>query len=99
MLALVLVAAVVVIASFTVRPTRARAFSLFYGSTFLNDERGPVSVDLTNAAPTVRLLDADAQVGASSPADLDVVPLTGATAAARPDPPAHSTWSTRPASW
>ena len=79
LIGLLLVAGVVTVASFTVRPSKARAFSLFYGSVFLNDERGPVSVDLAHATPTVRLLDANSQVGASNAADLAVVPLTDST--------------------
>ena len=47
---LLLVAGVVTVASFAVHPSKARAFSLFYGSVFLNDERGPVSVDLAQPA-------------------------------------------------
>jgi hypothetical protein len=58
---LVLVAGTVAIASFAVKPNKARAFDLFYGSVFLSDERAPVAVDLTNAKPTVRLVDANTQ--------------------------------------
>jgi Fibronectin type III domain len=76
---LVLVAGTVAVASFAVKPNKARAFDLFYGSVFLNDERAPVAVDLTNAKPTVRLLDATSQVSAKDPTDLGVVPLTNAT--------------------
>jgi hypothetical protein len=76
---LVLVAGTVAVASFAVKPNKARAFDLFYGSVFLNDERAPVAVDLTNAKPTVRLLDATTQVSAKDPTDLGVIPLTNAT--------------------
>jgi len=76
---LVLVAGTVAVASFAVKPNKAQAFDLFYGSLFLNDERAPVAVDLTNGKPTVRLLDANTQVSAKKASDLDVVPLTNAT--------------------
>lgn len=76
---LVLVAAGVATASYLVRPDRARSFDLFYGSLFLDDERAPVAVDLTNGRPTVRLVDAAKQVSAADPRDLTVVPLSGGT--------------------
>jgi len=76
---LVLVAGTVAVASYAVKPNKARAFDLFYGSVFLNDERAPVAVDLTNAKPTVRLIDANTQVSAKSPTELGVVPLTNGT--------------------
>ncbi|MDT4906937.1 MAG: hypothetical protein QOI69_178 [Pseudonocardiales bacterium] len=76
---LVLVAGTVAVASFAVKPNKARAFDLFYGSVFLNDERAPVAVDLTNAKPTVRLLDANSQVSAKDPTNLGVVPLINST--------------------
>ncbi len=76
---LVLVAGTVAIASFAVKPNKARAFDLFYGSVFLSDERAPVAVDLTNAKPTVRLVDANTQVSAKDPTDLGVVPLANGT--------------------
>ena len=52
---LVLVAGTVAIASFTVKPSKARAFDLFYGSVFINDERAPVAVDLTNALSLIHI--------------------------------------------
>jgi len=76
---LLLVAGAVTVASFAVKPNKARAFDLFYGSVFLNDERAPVAVDLTNGRPTVRLVDANTQVSAAKPSDLDVVALSNAT--------------------
>lgn len=79
LLGLVLVASTIAVVSYLVKPNRARTFSLFYGSIFLNDERAPVAVDLTDAKPTVRLVDANSQVHASSPANLAVVPLSGGT--------------------
>jgi hypothetical protein len=75
----VLVASGVALASYLVRPSKARAFELFYGSVLLNDERAPVAVDLTNGRPTVRLVDANTQVNAKNPNDLIVTPLTGGT--------------------
>lgn len=76
---LALVAGTIAIASFAVKPNKAQAFTLFYGSVFLNDERAPVAVDLTNGKATVRLVDANTQVSAKKPSDLDVIPLTNAT--------------------
>jgi hypothetical protein len=76
---LALVAGTVAVASYAVKPNKARAFDLFYGSVFLNDERAPVAVDLTNAKPTVRLLDANTEVSAKDPTHLGVVPLTNGT--------------------
>lgn len=74
----VLIAAVAV-AAVVVKPNKARDFDLFRGSMFLGDDRAPVALDLTNGKPTVRLLDANAQVSAGNQSDLDVVPLSGAT--------------------
>ncbi|MFN2519223.1 MAG: fibronectin type III domain-containing protein [Jatrophihabitantaceae bacterium] len=76
---LVLIAGAVAVASFAVKPNNTQSFDLFYGSVFLNDERAPVAVDLTNGRPTVRLVDANTQVSATKPSDLDVVPLTNGT--------------------
>ena len=73
--ALVLVASGIAVASYVVKPNKARAFDLFYGSVFLKDERAPVAVDLTNGKPTVRLVDADTQVSAKNPNDLAVSPM------------------------
>jgi hypothetical protein len=76
---LVLVAGTVAVASYTVKANKAQAFDLFYGSVYLNDERAPVAVDLADGKPTVRLVDANTQVSAKQPTDLDVVPLTNST--------------------
>jgi hypothetical protein len=72
---LALVAGAVVVVSYLIRPERARAFDLFYGSMFLSYQNGPVAVDLTSGKPTLQLVDAEKQVGLSDPADLGVVPL------------------------
>jgi hypothetical protein len=77
--ALILVAGTVAVVSYAVRPKKAQAFDLFYGSVFLNDERAPVAVDLANGKPTVRLVDANTQVSAKQATDLSVVPLTNST--------------------
>ncbi|MCU1658636.1 MAG: hypothetical protein JWO57_3292, partial [Pseudonocardiales bacterium] len=76
---LVLAASGIAVASDLVKPNKARSFQLFYGSVFLNDERAPVAVDLTDGKPTVRLVGANTQVSAKSPADLAVTPLTNGT--------------------
>lgn len=77
--ALILVAAAIAVASFAVRPNKARSFDLFYGSVFIDDNSAPVSIDLASGKPTVRLPDAYQQVNAKQPADVDVVPLAGGT--------------------
>ncbi|MGH8962978.1 MAG: fibronectin type III domain-containing protein, partial [Jatrophihabitantaceae bacterium] len=77
--ALILIAAAIAVASFTVRPSKARAFDLFYGSVFVNDNTAPVAIDLASGKPTVRLPDAYQQVNAKQPNDVDVVPLSGGT--------------------
>jgi hypothetical protein len=77
--ALILVASAVAIASFTVKPSKARAFDLFYGSLFIDDDTAPVSIDLASGKPTVRLPDAYQQVNAKQPGDVTVVPLAGGT--------------------
>jgi hypothetical protein len=76
---LVAVACTVAVASYLVKPNKARSFDLFFGSMFLNDDRAPVAVDLTNGKPTVRLVDANSQVSAKNPSDLVVSPLTNGT--------------------
>ena len=78
---LVLVGAAIAAAAVLIRPNKARAFDLFYGSLYLNDNRAPVAVDLTNGKPTVRLVDADKQVSATDRArpTLEVFPLAGGT--------------------
>jgi hypothetical protein len=76
---LLVVASAVAAASFLVKPSRARAFDLFYGSILLNDDRAPVAVDLASGKPTVRLLAADTQVSISGTGQLEVVPLEGGT--------------------
>ncbi|HVU92137.1 MAG TPA: fibronectin type III domain-containing protein, partial [Jatrophihabitans sp.] len=77
--ALVLVAGAVAIASYVVRPDRARAFQLFHGSLFLADEQSPVAIDLPSGRPTLRLVGADKQVGVTGTDGLGVVPLDGGT--------------------
>ncbi|SOD71867.1 hypothetical protein SAMN05892883_1328 [Jatrophihabitans sp. GAS493] len=77
--ALLLLVGAVVAASSLVKPSKARAFDLFHGSIFLGDDRAPVAVDLTNGKPTVRLLNAYAQVSAESETGIDVVPLNSGT--------------------
>jgi hypothetical protein len=76
---LVVVAAGVAVASFAVRPSKARAFDLFYGTAFINDNTSPVAVDLATGRPTVRLQNAYTQVSARQSGDLDVTPLRGGT--------------------
>jgi len=81
--ALILVAAAVSVASFVVKPSRARSFHLFYGTTFLNDDSSPVAVDLASGRPTIRLRNAVNAVSTpGQPAvtgQLQMVPLSGAT--------------------
>jgi hypothetical protein len=72
-------AGAIALLSYVIHPSRARAFSLFYGSVYLDDERAPVVVDLTNGKPTVRLVDAAAQVSATDAADVATVPLSSGT--------------------
>ncbi|MGI8677300.1 MAG: fibronectin type III domain-containing protein [Jatrophihabitans sp.] len=76
---LVLVAGVLAAVSLLIRPDQARTFDLFHGSIFLSDAVAPVAVDLASGRPTVRLAEANAQVGAKNAADLSVVPLTDGT--------------------
>ena len=78
-LALVLIAGAAAAVSFLVRPDDARSFRLFHGSAFLADTVAPVSVDLATGQPTVRLVNATAQVGASRASDLAVVPMSDGT--------------------
>lgn len=75
--ALLLIVGAVAAVAYLVRPERARAFDLFSGSIFLADSVAPVSVDLATGSPSVRLLDATAQVGATprESLDLGVTPL------------------------
>lgn len=73
------VAGAVVVASYLVRPEKARAFDLFHGSVFLADQNSPVAVDLASGKPTLRLLGADKQVGSTGDQPLAVVPLTDHT--------------------
>ncbi len=75
----ILVVGLVAAASALIRPSRARAFQLFHGSLFLDDDRAPVAVNLADGKPTVRLIDANAQVDASSESGLDAVPLDSST--------------------
>jgi hypothetical protein len=76
---LALVAGAVAVASYLVRPEKARAFDLFHGSLFLADQKSPVAVDLATGKPTLRLLGADEQVGITGNQPLGVVPLDGRT--------------------
>ncbi|MDQ2740110.1 MAG: hypothetical protein M3Y35_16160, partial [Actinomycetota bacterium] len=78
-LGLVLVASAITVASFAVRPSKARAFELFYGSMFIDDDTSPVAIDLASGKPTVRLQQAYTQVDAKRSGDLDVTPLQGGT--------------------
>ena len=71
--ALVLVGAAITVASFAVKPSKARSFDLFYGSVFIDDNTAPVSIDLASGKPTVRLPDAYQQVNADQPGDVDVM--------------------------
>ena len=76
---LLLVAGAVVAASYLVRPDKARAFALLHGSVFLEDSYAPVGIDLATGKPTVRLVDAVKQVGATANDQLSVIPAAGAT--------------------
>ena len=76
---LAVVVGTVVAVSYLVRPDRARSFDLFHGSVFLADSVAPVAVDLASGRPTVRLIDADTQVGADTSSDLTVTPLSQGT--------------------
>ena len=76
---LVLVAGAITVASYLVRPDRARAFDLYHGSLFLADEQSPVAVDLATGKPTLRLVGAAKQVGITGADQLGVVPLDGGT--------------------
>ena len=76
-LALLVVGGAVAVASFAVKPSKARAFDLFYGSVFIDDNTAPVAVDLASGKPSVRLTNAYTQVSAKASGDLDVVPLDG----------------------
>ena len=76
---LLLAAGTVAVASYLVRPEKARAFDLFHGSVFLADQNSPVAVDLATGKPTLRLLGADKQVGITAGQRLGVVPLTDHT--------------------
>ncbi len=77
--ALAVVAGSVTLVSFVVRPDRARSFALFHGSVLLADSVAPVAVDLASGRPTVRLINADQQVGARTSSDLAVTPLDQGT--------------------
>ncbi|HEV7205001.1 MAG TPA: fibronectin type III domain-containing protein [Jatrophihabitans sp.] len=76
---LVLVAGATALASFLIRPDRARAFDLLHGSMYLQDAVAPVAVDLASGRPTVKLLNAQDLVDLKNAADVQVVPLTGGT--------------------
>ncbi len=76
---LTLIAGAVVAASYLVRPEKARAFDLVHGSVFLEDTYAPVGIDLATGKPTLRLVDAAKQVGATRNNQLSVVPLQDAT--------------------
>jgi hypothetical protein len=79
LVALCLVTGVVTVLSYTVRPDQARAFDLFHGSVFLSDQLGPVAADLATGQATLRLVNANDQVGITGSAVLDAVPLTDHT--------------------
>lgn len=76
---LLLVAGAVAVASYAVRPEKARAFDLFHGSIFLSDQNAPVAVDLASGKPTLRLLGAAEQVGITGTQKMAVVPLADHT--------------------
>ncbi|MGN6608586.1 MAG: hypothetical protein ACTHMS_16445, partial [Jatrophihabitans sp.] len=76
---LLLAAAGAAAASWLVRPAQAQAFDLFAGSVYINDVRAPVAVDLATGKPTVRLRQANDQVGATTSSDLAVSPVTDGT--------------------
>src|ERR1043166_4638611 len=76
---LALVAGAVAVASYLIRPERARAFDLFHGSVFLGYQNGPVAVDLASGKPTLQLLGAEQQVGLTHTETLGVIPLTDHT--------------------
>jgi hypothetical protein len=73
----ILIAAGIAVASFVVKPSKARSFDLFYGSMFLDDNTSPVAVDLASGKPTVRLRNAFTAVSAKTTGDLDVTGLDG----------------------
>ncbi|MDT4904499.1 MAG: hypothetical protein QOH52_2515 [Pseudonocardiales bacterium] len=76
---LILAAGAIAAASYLIRPDKARSFDLFHGSVVLGDSLAPVAVDLASGKPTVRLIEANAQVGAKNANDLAVVPLQDGT--------------------
>ena len=73
------VAGGIAVASFAVKPDKARSFDLFYGSVFVDDNLSPVAIDLASGRATVRLTDATTAVSAGRSQDLDMVPLAGGT--------------------
>jgi hypothetical protein len=79
LLVLLLVAGAVAVASYAIRPEKARAFQLFHGSVFLANQQSPVAVDLASGQPTLLLLDAAKQVSATGRQQLGVVPLDSGT--------------------
>lgn len=79
LLALALVAGAVTAASYLIKPNTARTFDLFHGSIFLGDNVAPVAVDLASGKPTIRLADANTQVGAVHTEDVAVVPMSEGT--------------------
>jgi hypothetical protein len=78
LIGVVAIAAGLAIASYVVKPSRARAFNLFYGSIYINDNTSPVAVDLASGKPTVRLRNAFTSVSAKTTGELNVVALGGA---------------------
>jgi hypothetical protein len=76
---LALASGVVAVLSYVSRPVKARAFDLFHGSVFLSDQLGPVAVDLASGRPTLRLVNANQQVGITGSQVLDTVPLADHT--------------------
>src|SRR5579875_583742 len=77
LIVVVVLALIISVVSYLVKPNRAHAFNLFYGSVFINDNTEPVGVDLATGKPTVRLNNAFRNVSATSSNDLDLIPLAG----------------------
>lgn len=77
LIVVIVLALIISVVSYLVKPNRAHAFNLFYGSVFINDNTEPVAVDLATGKPTVRLNNAFRNVSATSSNDLDLIPLAG----------------------
>lgn len=76
---LVTLAAAAAASAYLVKPTKARAFDLYYGTVVLDDQRDPVALDLASGKPTVRLGHAAELVNAAPAGDMSVVPLATGT--------------------